>query len=148
MNDILLPSLKELFQLSYVQATFIQQSFFVVYLLFPIPIAYFISKYGYRVSVCTALAICGFGCLLFLPAYYAMSYVMVLLAIFIVSTGVAMINVAANPLAALLGHPSGSHIRVNIVQLFSRIGYSFTPVIGTSLIYGSRERYRFIFPTW
>jgi FHS family L-fucose permease-like MFS transporter len=146
MNDILLPSLKELFKLSYVQATFIQQSFFVVYLIFPIPIAYFISRYGYRVSVCTALAVCGSGCLLFIPAYYAMSYVLALLAIFIVSTGVAMINVAANPLAALLGHPSGSHVRVNIVQLFSRIGYSFTPVIGTRLIYGSDGRISFHIP--
>src|SRR4051812_7524200 len=137
MNDILLPSLKDLFQLSYVQATFIQQSFFLVYLIFPIPIAYFISRFGYRISVATALGICGFGCMLFLPAYYALSYIVALVAIFIVSLGVAMINVAANPMAALLGHPSGSHVRVNIVQLFSRIGYSFTPIIGTSLIYSN-----------
>ncbi len=137
MNDILLPSLKDLFKLSYVQATFIQQSFFLVYLIFPIPIAYFISKFGYRKSVATALAICGAGCMLFLPAYFSLSYIIALLAIFIVSIGVAMINVAANPLAALLGHPSGSHVRVNIVQLFSRVGYSFTPIVATRLIYSN-----------
>jgi FHS family L-fucose permease-like MFS transporter len=57
-----------------------------------------------------------------------------------------MINVAANPLAALLGDPSGSHVRVNIVQLFSRIGYSFTPVIGTGLIYGSGNTISFHLP--
>jgi MFS transporter, FHS family, L-fucose permease len=146
MNDILLPSLKDLFHLSYLQATFIQQSFFVVYLIFPIPIAYYISRFGYKISLATALAVCGCGCMLFLPAYYSLSYVLALVAIFIVSTGVAMINVAANPLAALLGHPSGSHVRVNIVQLFSRIGYSFTPVIGTSLIYGSGNSVSFHLP--
>lgn len=146
MNDILLPSLKDLFHLSYVQATFIQQSFFLVYLIFPIPIAYFISRFGYKISVTTALIICGVGCMLFIPAYYSLSYILALIAIFIVSTGVAMINVAANPLAALLGHPSGSHVRVNIVQLFSRIGYSFTPVIGTSLIYGSGNSISFHLP--
>jgi FHS family L-fucose permease-like MFS transporter len=137
MNDILLPSLKDLFQLTYVQATFIQQSFFVVYLIFPIPIAYFISRFGYKISVATALGICGIGCMLFVPAYFMLSYMIALIAIFILSLGVAMINVAANPMAALLGHASGSHVRVNIVQLFSRIGYSFTPIIGTRLIYGS-----------
>src|SRR5690606_23711516 len=52
----------------------------------------------------------------------------------------------ANPLAALLGEPSGSHIRVNIVQLFSRIGYSFTPIIGTSLIYGNDGSISFHLP--
>lgn len=146
MNDILLPSLKDLFKLSYVQATFIQQSFFLVYLIFPIPIAYYISRFGYKISVATALGVCGLGCMLFLPAYYLLSYIMALIAIFIVSIGVAMINVAANPLAALLGDPSGSHVRVNIVQLFSRIGYSFTPVIGTSLIYGSGNTISFHLP--
>ncbi|MEJ7678372.1 MAG: hypothetical protein WKG06_11035 [Segetibacter sp.] len=84
--------------------------------------------------------------MIFLPAYYSLSYILALIAIFIVSTGVAMINVAANPLAALLGHPSGSHVRVNIVQLFSRIGYSFTPIIGTSLIYGSGNSISFHLP--
>ncbi len=146
MNDILLPSLKDLFKLSYVEATFIQQSFFLVYLIFPIPIAYYISRFGYKISVVTALAVCGLGCMLFLPAYYTLSYILALIAIFIVSIGVAMINVAANPLAALLGHPSGSHVRVNIVQLFSRIGYSFTPVIGTSLIYGNGNSISFHLP--
>lgn len=146
MNDILLPSLKDLFQLSYVQATFIQQSFFLVYLIFPIPIAYYISQFGYKTSVVTALTICGCGCMLFLPAFYSLSYILALIAIFIVSIGVAMINVAANPLAALLGHPSGSHVRVNIIQLFSRIGYSFTPIIGTSLIYGSDNSISFHLP--
>ncbi len=146
MNDILLPSLKDLFHLSYVQATFIQQSFFLVYLIFPIPIAYFISKYGYKTSVVTALSVCGLGCLLFLPAYLLSFFPMALIAIFIVSIGVAMINVAANPLAALLGDSSGSHVRINIVQLFSRIGYSFTPVIGTWLIYGSDNKISFHLP--
>jgi MFS transporter, FHS family, L-fucose permease len=146
MNDILLPSLKDLFKLSYVQATFIQQSFFLVYLIFPIPIAWYISRYGYKTSVVTALTVCGCGCMLFLPAYYFLSYTVALIAIFIVSTGIAMINVAANPLAALLGHSSGSHVRVNIVQLFSRIGYSFTPVIGTGLIYGNNNSISFHLP--
>ena len=146
MNDILLPSLKDLFRLSYLQATFIQQSFYLVYLIFPIPIAYYISRFGYKVSVITALTVCSCGCMLFIPAYYATSYPLALAAIFIVSIGVTMVNVSANPLATLLGDPSGSHVRVNIVQLFSRIGYSFTPVIGTTLIYGNGGAISFHLP--
>lgn len=136
MNDILLPALKDFFQLSYVQASYVQQSFFLVYLIFPIPIAYYISRVGYKISIITALFICSFGSVIMLPAFYFSSYILALTAIFVVSIGVAVINVAANPLAALLGHPSGAHVRVNIVQLFSRIGYLLTPIVGTSLIYG------------
>lgn len=136
MNDVLLPSLKDFFHLSYLQASFVQQSFYLVYLIFPIPIAYYISRYGYKTGLVTALFICAAGSMLFVPAYYQSSYPAALAALFVVSIGVTLINVAANPLAALLGDPSGSHVRVNFVQLFSRIGYSLTPVVGTKLIYG------------
>ena len=146
MNDVLLPSLKELFHLSYVQATLIQQSFYLVYLIFPIPIAYYISKYGYKTGLITALMISSLGCMLFIPAYYISSYTITLIAIFVTSIGVTLINVAANPLAALLGDPAGSHVRVNFVQVFSRIGYSFTPIIGTRLIYGSDNIISFHLP--
>lgn len=136
MNDILLPSLKGFFHLSYTEATRIQQSFYLVYLIFPIPISYYISRYGYKVALLTALGICSIGCILFVPAYYVSSYILVLIALFVVSIGVTLINVAANPLATMLGGPEGAHARINFVQVFSRIGYSLTPILGTSLIYG------------
>lgn len=146
MNDVLLPSLKDFFHLSYVQASFVQQSFYLVYLIFPIPIAYYISRVGYKVSLITALAICGFGASFFIPAFYTSSYILALLALFVISIGVTMVNVAANPLAALLGDPSGSHVRVNFVQLFSRIGYSITPILATRLIYGTGNTVNFHVP--
>src|SRR5882724_250643 len=78
MNDILLPSLKNLFHLSYTQSTRIQQSFYLVYLFFPIPIAYFISRFGYKIGLITALAICSIGCSIFIPAYFLSSYILAL----------------------------------------------------------------------
>ena len=146
MNDILLPSLKAFFHLSYVQATFIQQSFYLVYLIFPIPIAYFISTYGYKIGLITALGICTLGCAIFIPAYFVSSYVLALIALFIISIGVTLINVAANPLAAMLGKPEGSHVRINFVQVFSRIGYSLTPILAMRLIYGGDKNISFHLP--
>lgn len=146
MNDILLPSLKNYFSLSYLQASLVQQSFFVVYLIFPIPIAWFITKKGYKIALATALLICSAGALLFLPAYAYSSLLLSLFAVFIISVGVALINVAANPLAAMLGKPEGAHIRVNIVQLFSRIGYSATPILAAKLIYDDSGQIRFHMP--
>jgi FHS family L-fucose permease-like MFS transporter len=137
MNDILLPSLKSLFHLSYTESTRVQQSFYIVYLFTPIPIAFFIAKWGYKVSLLAALSICSVGCLLFIPAYLISSFLLAMVSLFTVAIGIALINVAANPLAAMLGTPDGSHARVNFVQVFSRIGYAFTPIIGTKLIYAS-----------
>lgn len=146
MNDILLPALVTHFKLNYTQATMIQFSFYSTYVLFPIPVAWMIHKFGYRVSLIVALFTCSLGCILFMPAKFLESYPIVLLAIFIISTGITIINVAANPFITLLGNPEGAHIRMNFVQVFSRIGYAATPLIATVLIYNYAGEIRFHFP--
>lgn len=146
MNDVLLPTVMEYFSLNYTQATLIQVSFYVTYIIFPIPIAWMIHKYGYKISLVVALSTSALGCLLFIPAQFLDSYVVILTAIFTLSTGITIINVAANPLTTLLGDPDGAHIRINFVQSFSRIGYAATPVIATALIYSGDGDIRFYFP--
>lgn len=146
MNDILLPTVIEYFELSYTQATLIQVSFYITYIIFPIPIAWMIHQYGYKISLLVALITSALGCLLFIPAQIFDSYIVVLVAIFILSTGITIINVAANPFTTLLGTPEGAHIRINFVQSFSRIGYAATPVIAAVLIYSSSGEVRFYFP--
>lgn len=146
MNDILLPSLIEYFKLNYTQATMIQFSFYLTYIIFPLPVAWMIYKYGYRISLIVALLICSTGCALFMPAKFLNSYFFVLMAVFTLSTGITVINVAANPFITLLGNPEGAHIRMNFVQVFSRVGYAATPLIATFLIYKSTGEIRFHFP--
>jgi FHS family L-fucose permease-like MFS transporter len=146
MNDILLPSLIKHFNLNYTQATMIQFSFYLTYIIFPLPIAWMIHRYGYRVSLMVALVTCSIGSALFIPAHFFDSYLFVLIAIFTLSTGITVINVAANPFITLLGDPEGAHIRMNFVQVFSRIGYAATPLIATALIYKISGEIRFHFP--
>ncbi len=146
MNDILLPSLVKHFSLNYTQATMIQFSFYLTYIIFPLPIAWMIHRYGYKVSLLVALFTSALGCALFWPAKVLDSYLVVLLAIFILSTGITVINVAANPFITLLGDAEGAHIRMNFVQVFSRIGYAATPLVATALIYASTGQVRFQLP--
>lgn len=146
MNDILLPSLIQYFSLNYTQATMIQFSFYITYIIFPLPIAWMIHRFGYRISLLVALMVCSLGCALFIPAKFLDSYLFVLMAIFTLSTGITIINVAANPFITLLGDPEGAHIRMNFVQVFSRIGYAATPLVATALIYKNSGEIRFHFP--
>lgn len=146
MNDILLPSLINHFKLNYTQATMIQFTFYLTYVIFPLPIAWMIHKYGYKVSLIVALLVCSTGCSLFIPAKFFDSFIIVLIAIFTLSTGITVVNVAANPFITLLGDTEGAHIRMNFVQVFSRVGYATTPLIATSLIYSNSGEIRFHFP--
>jgi len=145
MNDILLPSLIQHFKLNYTEATMIQFSFYITYIIFPLPIAWMIHRYGYRISLLVALLTCSLGCALFFPAKIFESYFFVLIAIFTLSTGITVLNVAANPFITLLGDPEGAHIRMNFVQVFSRIGYAATPLVATALIYKNSGEIRFYF---
>lgn len=146
MNDILLPSLITHFKLNYTQATMIQFTFYLTYIVFPIPIAWMIHRFGYKVSLLVAVITCSLGSALFWPAKIFDSYAIVLTAIFIISTGLTIINVAANPFASMLGDPEGAHQRINFVQVFSRIGYAVTPAVATTLIYNQSGDIRFHFP--
>jgi FHS family L-fucose permease-like MFS transporter len=139
MNDILLPIVRDVFQLTYLEATFIQMSFYVVYLLWPLLISKSIGIFGYRKNILAAMAICIVGCLLFVPSYWLQSYLLILLGVFTISTGVTIVNVAANPYAALLGTPDGAHVRLNFVQAFSRVGYAATPLVASALIYTAAQ---------
>ena len=146
MNDILLPSMVEHFKLSYFQATMIQFSFYVTYIIWPLPIAWMIHRYGYKTGLVVALFFCALGCGLIIPAKLFDSYGVVLLAIFTISTGITVINVVANPFVVLLGEPEGGHMRMNFVQMFSRTGYAITPVVATALIYSHTGELKFQLP--
>ncbi len=146
MNDILLPSVVEHFRLNYLQATMIQFSFYITYVIWPLPIALMIHKYGYKMSLVVALLLCAAGCALVVPARMLNSYAVVLFAVFTLSSGITVVNVAANPFVALLGDPESAPARMNFVQMFSRIGYAVTPVVATALIYSSTDDIRFQVP--
>lgn len=146
MNDVLLPIVMDYFKLNYTQATLIQVSFYITYIIFPVPIAWIIHKYGYKVNLLIALLTSALGCLLFIPAQFFNAYVIILIAIFTLSTGITIINVAANPFTTLLGDPKGAHIRINFVQSFSRVGYAVTPLVASWLIFSQSGDIRFYFP--
>jgi FHS family L-fucose permease-like MFS transporter len=109
-------------------------SFYIVYIIWPLQISKTIGKYGYKKNIVGAMVICLAGCLLFVPAYFLENYILILLGVFTISTGVTVVNVAANPYTALLGTPDGSHVRLNFVQAFSRVGYAATPLVASVLI--------------
>jgi FHS family L-fucose permease-like MFS transporter len=146
MNDILLPTLITHFSLSYTESTLIQLSFYLTYILFPFPIAWVIHRYGYKNGLLLALFASFLGCLLFVPAYMFNSFIIVLIAIFTLSTGITILNVAANPFITLLGNPEGAHRRMNFVQVFSRLGYALTPIFATTIIYNNTGDIKFHFP--
>jgi FHS family L-fucose permease-like MFS transporter len=137
LNDILIPKLKGLFQLSYTQAMLTQFAFFTAYAVISLPAGFLVARSGYGRGIAGGLAIMGLGCLLFVPAARMASYPLFLAALFVLASGITILQVAANPLIATLGPAQTSHSRLTFAQAFNSLGTAIWPYVGAQLILGS-----------
>lgn len=136
LNDVILPKLKELFTLNYTQAMLVQFCFFTAYLLIGIPGAQLVKKIGYMRGAVAGLLTMMAGCLLFIPASQTATYGLFLGALFILASGVVVVQVVTNPLISLLGPQKTVHSRLTFAQAFNSLGTTIFPRVGSALILG------------
>lgn len=137
LNDVIIPKLKELFTLNYTQAMLVQFCFFAAYAIIGIPGAKLVKRIGYMrgavFGLCTMMA----GCLLFIPASQTATYALFLFALFVLASGVVVVQVVANPLISLLGPQKTAHSRLTFAQAFNSLGTTVFPIVGSIIILGS-----------
>lgn len=136
LNDILIPYLRLLFDLNYTQSMLIQFCFFGAYFIISVPAGLMVGKIGYKMGIVTGLLIAGAGCVLFYPAAMLELYGLFLLALFVLASGVTILQVAANPYVTRLGPEKTSSSRLTMTQAFNSLGTTVAPFFGAWLIFG------------
>lgn len=134
LNDIIIPHLKAVFDLNYAQAMLIQFSFFTAYFVVSLPSGWFVEKFGYKAGIIVGLVTAAVGCLLFYPAAGERSYEIFLIALFILASGITLLQVAANPYVAILGRPETASSRLTLTQAFNSLGTTVAPLFGSWII--------------
>ncbi|HSY63278.1 MAG TPA: sugar MFS transporter [Terriglobales bacterium] len=134
LNDVLVPHLKSIFDLTYARVMLIQFSFFSAYFIFSIPSAKLIDWIGYHKTMVVGLFTMGLGAFLFIPAARAASYPLFLTALMILAAGITALQVAANPYVAVLGPAETASSRLNLAQAFNSLGTTIGPYLGGALI--------------
>jgi FHS family L-fucose permease-like MFS transporter len=137
LNDILIPHLKGIFDLNYTQANLIQFCFFGAYFIVSIPAGMLVKKIGFQGGIATGLFTAALGCLLFIPAATFATYWMFLGALFVLASGITVLQVAANPLVTLLGDPQKASSRLTMTQAFNSLGTTIAPIIGGFLLFSA-----------
>jgi MFS transporter, FHS family, L-fucose permease len=140
LNDVLIPKLKELFTLDYAQVMLVQSAFFAAYLIVSIPAAAIVKRVGYMRAAVVGLLTMMAGCLLFVPASLSAVFEIFLLALFVLATGITIIQVVTNPLISLLGSPTTAHSRLTFAQAFNSLGTTVFPYVGSMLILASLSK--------
>lgn len=134
LNDILIPHLKAVFTLSYVQAMLIQFCFFLAYFVVSLPSGFLVEKLGYKRGIIVGLSVAAAGCVLFYPAASLRSYPLFLGALFILASGITLLQVSANPYVSILGSPHTASSRLNLTQAFNSLGTTVGPFLGSLVI--------------
>jgi FHS family L-fucose permease-like MFS transporter len=137
LNDILIPHLKAVFDLTYVQAMLVQFCFFGAYFLMSLPSGYIVKKLGYKKGIVVGLLIAAVGCILFYPAASLHSYPVFLFALFVLASGITLLQVSANPYVSLLGSAKTASSRLTLTQAFNALGTTVAPSFGALLILDS-----------
>jgi len=134
LNDILVPHLRSIFDLSYTRAMLVQFAFFSAYFLFSVPWSKAVNIAGYQRSMVAGLLTMAAGAFLFIPAASAASYPLFLTALVILACGITGLQVAANPYVVVLGKPETASSRLDLTQAFNSLGTTIGPKIGGLLI--------------
>lgn len=134
LNDILIPHLKAVFSLSYTEAMLIQFCFFGAYFLVSLPAGSLVKKIGYQKGIVSGLVIASIGCALFYPAAALETYALFLGALFVLASGITILQVAANPYVNALGSEETASSRLNLTQAFNALGTTVAPYFGAVLV--------------
>src|SRR5512139_2566883 len=140
MLDVLNKHFQNILDVSKTQSGFIQTSVFGAYFLLALPSALLIRRIGYQKGILLGLVVVAIGAFLFIPAGLVFqTFWSFLVALFVLSSGLACIETAANPYVTVLGPKDGAAARLSVAQAFNSVAYIIAPTVGGALIFGKRH---------
>jgi FHS family L-fucose permease-like MFS transporter len=139
LNDILITQFKKAFTLNDLQSSLVQSCFYLAYLVMPIPVAFFMQRFGYKAGVIAGLCLYGIGALLFWPAAEHVTYGAFLGALFVIACGLTFLETAGTGIIVVLGDPRRAEWRINCAQAFNPLGAITGVLIGRQFIFSSAE---------
>ena len=135
-NDVLMPYLKDVCQLTDLQSSAVQSAFFGAYFLMSLPAGWVLKKLGYQRGIVVGLLVMAGGALLFIPAADSRQFALFLTALATLGAGITLLQVAANPYVSILGPARGAAARVSVVGVANNFGGALSPLVGGLVLFG------------
>jgi glucose/galactose transporter len=131
LNGALIPFLKIVCELNEFQALFVTFAFYIAYTVMALPAALVLRRTGYKTGMVIGLAVMAVGSLVFIPAAQSSHYAVFLLALFILGTGLTLLQTAANPYIVCIGPRESAAMRMSIMGLLNKAAGVVAPVVFT-----------------
>lgn len=137
--DVLNKHFQETLHIDKSKSALLQMAYFGAYFLVAVPAGIFMNRYGYKKGIILGLLLYAAGAFLFYPSAQISSFQFFLFSLFILASGLAFLETAANPYITVLGSPVKSEFRLNLSQSFNGVGSFFGPFIGAQLFFTNQE---------
>ena len=139
LNSALIPFLRTTCQLSDVMAYLVTFAFYISYFVMAIPSSKIIEKFGFRNGMTIGLSIMAVGALLFIPAALIRSYFLFLTGLFVLGTGLALLQTAVNPYVTILGPIESAAKRISIMGICNKVAGVLAPILLASFLLKDAE---------
>jgi MFS transporter, FHS family, L-fucose permease len=139
LNAALISHFQPVFSISRAEALLVETAFYFGYFTVAIPAGLFMEKHSYKKGILFGLLLYAFGALLFIPAAYTLTFGFFLVALYIIASGLAFLETAANPYVTILGPAESSVQRLNFSQSFNGVALVVGPWIAGQFIFAGNE---------
>jgi FHS family L-fucose permease-like MFS transporter len=139
LNGTLVKQFQTALDLQRWQANIVETAFYAGYFVMALPAGMVMRKYGYKMGILLGLILYAAGAFLFYPAAEVRVYSFFLLALFMIASGIAFLETAANLYVTVLGDPAKGDFRLNFAQSFNGMSIILGPIIGGLFIFSEKE---------
>ena len=139
LNGTLVKQFQTALDLQRWQANIVETAFYAGYFVMALPAGVVMRRYGYKAGILLGLILYAAGAFLFYPAADVRSYFFFLIALFMIASGIAFLETAANLYVTVLGDPAKGDYRLNFAQSFNGMSIILGPVIGGFFIFSDKE---------
>lgn len=137
VNSVLIAFFKDAFQLNNFQSLLVTSAFFISYFVMAIPSSWVLAKTGFKNGMSFGLLAMAAGTLLFIPAAKAENYSLFLLGLFVIGTGLALLQTASNPYVTILGPSESAAQRISVMGICNKVAGILSQVIFGGLLLSS-----------
>ncbi|SHL93427.1 glucose/galactose transporter [Flavobacterium flevense] len=141
LNGPLIPFFELACELSSSQAYFVTFAFYIAYFVMAIPSSKVIENIGYKNGISFGLITIAFGAFMFYPAAETRTFYLFLIALFIMGTGLAILQTAANPYVVVIGPRESAAARISVLGIANKLAGFIAPLVLTALVLSNMQDY-------
>ncbi len=141
LNGPLIPFFELACELTESQAYFVAFAFYIAYFVMAIPSSWVIEKVGYKNGVSLGLIVIALGAFMFYPAAEGRTFGLFLIALFVMGTGLAILQTAANPYVVVIGPRESAAARISVLGIANKLAGFIAPLVLTALVLSNMQEY-------